>query len=161
MELIRSPLTKNQNTELVSNINSSLIINLYKKDLDTDVTRLFSKIPNVSIYKCLDTGYLFYYPFNIIGDEKLYDDLKDKMPKIYHTPYYPVWKWEYDISLNLIKNEASVLEIGCGEGNFLHKLKEINHTRILKGLELNKVSVDEARLKTLDAEVETIQDFSE
>ena len=157
---IISPVTLKTNTKLKDSISSQAIIDLYKKDLDTDVSRLFKGIDNVSIYECLDTGYLFYYPFNIVGDEKLYDDLKIKMPEIYHTPYYPTWKWEYDITLKLIADSSSVLEVGCGSGVFLNKLNSINPGRKLKGLELNKFSVDEANTKGIDAQVETIQDFS-
>ncbi len=157
---IISPVTFKGNTKLKDTILSQTIIDLYKNDLDTDVSRLFKGIDNVSIYECLDTGYLFYYPFNIVGDEKLYDDLKIKMPEIYHTPYYPTWKWEYDIALKLIAENSSVLEVGCGSGVFLNKLSSINPNRKLKGLELNKFSVKEAITKGIDAQVETIQDFS-
>ena len=155
-----SPVSNSSNVILKNVIESIKIIDLYEDELSTNVTRLFKGIDSVSVYECLDTGYLFYYPFNIIGDEKLYDDLKIKMPEIYNTPYYPLWKWEYDVVLKFITDTSSVLEIGCGSGVFLNKLKTINPGRKLKGLELNKYSVDEANSKGIDAQVETIQDFS-
>lgn len=155
-----SPVTLKSNTKLRNSIPSEKIIDLYKNELDTDVSRLFKEIDHVSVYECLDTGYFFYHPFSVIGDEKLYDDLKIKMLEIYNTPYYPAWKWEYDIVLKHIKDTSTVLEVGCGSGVFLNKLKSINAYRKLKGLELNKFSVEEAISTGIDAQVETIQDFS-
>ena len=158
--MVISPLTNSTNTELQIQIDSEKILERYSLDLQINVERFFLDRKTIDVYKCKDTGYLFYYPFDIIGDEKLYDDLKIKMHEIYHTPYYPDWKWEYDIALKYIQNSKSVLEVGCGSGLFLNKLKSINESRILKGLDLNHFSVNEVKSKGIDAEVKTIQDYS-
>ena len=159
MEIL-SPITNSPNIRLVDKFISNKIIELYKDDLDIDVSNTFENTEHVLIYECLSTGYLFYYPFHIMGDEKLYDELKIKMPEIYHIPYYPEWKWEYDIALQCIKKSETVLEVGCGSGRFLSRLKEDNKDRKLKGLELNQFSVDKAISNGLDVELETIQNFS-
>lgn len=159
--LILSPITHTRNIRLIDTVDTEKIIDLYKSEIDINVGNAFENIDQILIYECLDTGYLFYYPFHIMGTEKLYDDLKIKMPEIYHSPYYPVWKWEYEVSMKFINDSDSVLEIGCGSGKFLNKLREKNCNRKLKGLELNQNTVDENFANGLDVEFKTIQTFSD
>ncbi len=70
------------------------------------------------------------------------------MPVRYNSPYYPAWKWEFDICLQKIKITDKVYEIGCGEGNFLAKLREKGVQQVY-GAELNQNSVDAANAKGL------------
>ena len=79
--MIISPLTKSANTELQIQIDTDKIFERYYLDLQIDVKRFFLDKKSIDIYKCKDTGYLFYYPYHIIGDEKFYDDLKNKISK--------------------------------------------------------------------------------
>ncbi|MBS1600057.1 MAG: class I SAM-dependent methyltransferase [Bacteroidetes bacterium] len=130
---IISPLTKLANTELVNQIPSSLIVNKYRDELQLDVKRFFTT-EMVQIYLCKDSGFKFYHPFNIDGDEKLYQDLQRA-----NRQYYRTWNWENETTYRFIKKSDKILEIGCGSGSFLDRLKqdEINAT----GLELNKDAV--------------------
>lgn len=51
--------------------------------MNIDVSDFFNSIKKVSIYKCLDTGYRFYYPFNISGDNIFYQKLKNFLGTIW------------------------------------------------------------------------------
>lgn len=152
---LKSPVTLSDNTRLVESFSSQIIINAYKTDLDVDVSGFFKGIDKVEVRECLDTGYRFYWPFNILGNEPFYDELKIQLPAKYNAPYYSDWKWEYDICLNYIKKTDIVYEIGCGAGNFLLKLKE-NGSQVY-GTELNYDSVVAATQKGLIVEFITIQ----
>jgi SAM-dependent methyltransferase len=127
---IRSPLTKLRNTELVDVLDTSFIIDCYKKQLNIDVGRFFQGIREIQIYKCLDSGYRFYYPFNTSGDSKFYEDLEK------FSWYYMDWKWEHEIASNIIEPKDRVLEIGCGRGSFMKKVQQKGAGCI--GLELNE-----------------------
>ena len=154
---IFSPVTQSQNIEHLDKISKESIIRHYANDLDIDVSRFFLNIDSVQIIRCLDTGYLFYYPFDIYGDEKFYDELKIQLPVKYNSPYYSSWKWEYEVCSDFIKVSDKVFEIGCGFGDFLLKLKS-KATLHVSGIELNQDSVYQCRKKGLDVENAFIED---
>jgi SAM-dependent methyltransferase len=137
---MRSPVTNTENVRKVISIPSKLIIEIYLKDLKIDVSRFF-KADTVEIFECLDTGYKFYYPFDIVGDDKLYEDLQAT------GGYYSKWNWEHQMAFNQIKPTDKVLEVGCGDGGFIWRLKEANIDCC--GLELNKKAVEACRKKGL------------
>jgi len=130
---MRSPVTNTENVRIVESIPSKLIIRKYLKELNINVSRFF-ETDTVKIFECLDTGYKFYYPFNIIGDDKLYEDLQAI------GGYYSTWNWEHEVAFNQIKKNDKVLEVGCGDGGFISKLKGANIDCC--GLELNKKAVE-------------------
>ena len=148
---IKSPLTNSSNIALERTIETDFIIEEWKK-LGIDVARLFHGISEIYVYKCNDTGYRFYYPFNLEGDSEFYQDLQ-KFPW-----YYMHWKWEYQIAYELIKPGEIVLEIGCGKGDFIEKLKK--HNIYATGLEFNEEAIIKCREKALDVTRETIQEHA-
>jgi SAM-dependent methyltransferase len=157
MKDILSPITHSPNVKVIKKISSKTIVELYQSDLEVDVQTFFNKIDYVFLCKCIDTGFLFYHPENLSGDESFYNRLKVQLPAKYNTQYYSDWKWEYDVCINYIKKTDKVYEIGCGNGNFLMKLAEKGIENI-SGSELNMDSVLSAKNKGLNVEYKTIQD---
>lgn len=131
---IKSPITGGKTT-YVTKIPTEKIIRLYQRY--SDVRHFFNNLEYVSIYKCEDTGYQFYYPFNVAGDGKFYEDLS-KEPL-----YYIPWKAEHTVADNYIKVGDKVLEQGCAKGAFLLKEKETKQI-IPFGTELNEEAKAEA-----------------
>lgn len=150
--MIKSPITGLDNITLEREIPSSFIIEQYKKELGVDVSKFFSGIERISIYKCLDTGYRFYYPFAVSGDDAFYQKL-EKFPW-----YYMDWKWEHDIAENFIKKNDKVLEIGCAKGSFLKKIRESGG--VVEGLEMNSDAMAKCVRDGLSVYPETIEKFS-
>lgn len=131
---VRSPITGSKNIYLEKIIKTSLIIEEYKKSqMNIDVSKYFKNIEEIFVYKCLDTGYRFYYPFNTNGDHKFYENLEN------FPWYYMDWKWEHEMASNIIKPKDQVLEIGCGRGSFLRKMQQKGAD--CAGLELNENAV--------------------
>jgi SAM-dependent methyltransferase len=130
--MIKSPLTGG-NTILVRHIPTAPIIKHYGR---YDIKPLFLGLSEIAIYRCEDTGYEFYYPYNIAGDDLFYQHVS-KEPL-----YYIPWKWEHDIANEYVSVGDTVLEQGCANGDFLIKLKEKKNI-IPVGTELNS----EARTK--------------
>jgi len=141
-----SPVTLKPNVRKVNEILVQKIVYLYKNEFSIDVSTYFKGLEKVSIYECLDTNYRFFYPYSIISDEFLYDELK-----IQHPNYYPSWKWEYEVVLPMLINKKNILEIGCGEGFFLEKIMHKYDITAL-GIDTNKESITEAKKKGVSAE---------
>ena len=133
MNKIESPFFPNdESAELVEVFNSEKIISKYG-DLGIKVGRFF-KNKDVYLYKCLKTGYRFYYPFHTIGDASFYEDLSKNRSNYYSE------RWEHKKALEYISKEDFVLEIGSGFGAFLQMLKNEDIASV--GLELNPHAIE-------------------
>lgn len=150
--MIKSPLT-GKTAKLEENIASSDIIKEYLSQFEYDVSQLFSGINQIGVYKCIDTGYRFYFPFNITGDSAFYEHLQD------FDWYYKPWKWEHENAIKFIKQNMNVLEIGCGTGDFLLKAKERLNAQCV-GIELNKNAITIANQKGVTVYNESIEQHS-
>jgi SAM-dependent methyltransferase len=64
---------------------------------------------------------------------------------------YYGWRWEFDVCLAELKQRlppgSSVMEIGCGEGRFLERVRESGFRAL--GNDLNTTALEEARRKGL------------
>ncbi|MFD1163092.1 class I SAM-dependent methyltransferase [Hwangdonia seohaensis] len=148
MNNIKSPLFLNgKNAELIETFDSETIISKYKA-LNIEVARFF-KTPNISLYKCQKTGYRFYYPFEIVGDARFYEDLSKNKSNYYSE------RWEHKRALNYIEKHDLVLEIGSGFGAFLNMLKASNIQSV--GLELNPYAAEVCAKNGLTVKNELIE----
>ncbi len=147
-----SPLTGSDRVVRVRSIPSAFAIKQYREQFNVDVTRFFEGLNTIGVYKCLDTGYRFYYPWHVAGDGKFYEDLQ-VLPW-----YYMEWKWEHEVARELVNPGQRVLEVGCGSGSFIEKLygEGIECT----GLELNEDAVSKAQQKGLSILNESIENHA-
>jgi 2-polyprenyl-3-methyl-5-hydroxy-6-metoxy-1,4-benzoquinol methylase len=149
---IASPITNTKNTALIKETSTKVIIKYYKEKFDMDVSHLFEGVENLKLLKCKDSGFLFYYPYNIEGDSFFYENLSKK------EWYYMDEKYEHKIIEKIINKEKykKILEIGCGNGSFIKKMSSKN--KEVTGLEINKNEISkDKKFKILD---ETIEDHS-
>lgn len=151
---IISPVTQKANVSLITTLSSDQIVECYRKTNGVNVARFFENTPIVSIYKCEDSGYRFFYPSNIFGDEKFYIELLERTK----GAYYPHTKWEHSFAARQINKGDKVLEIASGDGFFLDLLakKGIQGT----GLELSEGAIALGQAKGLDLRKEFIQDHA-
>jgi len=147
---INSPVTYSNNVSKVDTLKVEDIIEVYKGFSNLSIQKYFSGIQRVDIYKCLDTGYRFFYPFSISGDREFYAFLEKSMN------YYEDWRWEHRIIYRKIALRRKVLEIGCGNGDFIYKLKKEKIADCV-GLEFNHSAIKIARDKGLSVINETIE----
>lgn len=149
---MRSPITGSTHVLLEEKIPVNNIIEGYKSVFSIDVTQYFGDLKEVEIYKCLDTGYRYYYPFSLSGNGSFYDQLQKLQW------YYQDWKWEYDAVFSLIQTNKRILEIGCGKGAFLNKIK--SKAEVCIGLELSTDAVSSGIEQGLDIRQQTVEDFA-
>jgi SAM-dependent methyltransferase len=136
---VKSPLTGRE-SPLTVTIPSSQLVEAYKQAFGYDASHCFNGVPVVGLYQC-DTGFSFYYPFSVVGDESLYRCL-EKFDWNYKED-----KWEHEAALPYILAGDNVLDVGCGEGNFLCKVR--GKDAQVSGIELNRKAAEIARSKGL------------
>jgi SAM-dependent methyltransferase len=152
MEL--SPLTHTEDVTLIETIPSIELVHLWRRELNLDVAREFSKTREVSLYQCNETGLLFYRPSEIVGSAHLYADLQSR------EWYYQVRKWEHDVALDDLRGCRAVLEVGSGTGHFVERL--IKELRVdATGIELNSSAAGEAQKRGLPVYVADLHDFAQ
>jgi 2-polyprenyl-3-methyl-5-hydroxy-6-metoxy-1,4-benzoquinol methylase len=149
-----SPITKRNNTRPITKIKVTDIITLYKKQCDIDVSRFFKNLEEIEIYECQDTSFRFYHPSHTAGDGSFYEELQ----KIYESKgsvYYRPWFYDHQFAWEHIKAGDKVLEVGCGVGMFLEKLKNDNIEAA--GLEFSAFAVKKCQEKGLAVENESLE----
>jgi 2-polyprenyl-3-methyl-5-hydroxy-6-metoxy-1,4-benzoquinol methylase len=92
---------------------------------------------------CMECGLIYYSP-QIIGDSSFYSRLSK------FDWYYPRDKWDFDTAIDLIKEHKpdSVLEVGCGAGEFLSRIAGCVDDTM--GLDINESALSIARSKGLN-----------
>jgi 2-polyprenyl-3-methyl-5-hydroxy-6-metoxy-1,4-benzoquinol methylase len=126
----------------VRTLPSRQLVELYRNELQLDVSKYFMNIPEVTIFECPESGYRFYFPLSIFGDAEFYAELEKK------SGYYPEWKWENETAEKLIATGASVLDIGCGNGSFIREM--IRRKKIVgTGIDTNTEAIAFAKMQQL------------
>jgi 2-polyprenyl-3-methyl-5-hydroxy-6-metoxy-1,4-benzoquinol methylase len=152
MKRVRSPIT-NKVAQFECSISKEWIIDKYYSQLGIDVSKSLWGVNSIKLFRCSETGYRFFYPFNISGDSNLYEKLSEQ--KWYYMP----WKWEHQKVSLLLRPKMKVLEVGCGAGSFLSEIEK-KHSVVVTGLELNKTAVKEAGRVGLPVLLESIEEHS-
>lgn len=147
-----SPFQPDLEAKLTRTIDSKRIIELYK-EVGVDVGRFFEGVENVGIYECRLTKYRFYHPLSLAGDDQFYEELQHAS-----DDYYPEGKLEFEIALGKLSKGERVLEVGCGAGLFLERLREREIEGI--GLEFNDLALEKCRKKGLDVRNGSVADFA-
>ncbi len=152
MTQVRSPLTNTTNVIFEDSLSAQLIIEAYQKDYDIDVADYFKGIDHVKIYKCVETGYRFYFPLHITGKSNLYEQLQRLTDE-----YYQI-RLEHKTAKTFLSIDDSVLEIGCGNGFFLEDIQHL--CRDCTGLEFNDCAIRDAKTKKLNVLDESIYEHA-
>ncbi len=147
-----SPVTGNE-SPAVDEFDVAEIIKGYRQDIGVDVRSSFQQASKLLLYQCPDTGMRFFHPASLAGDGKFYTKLEDR------EGYYCDWKWDYETAWPFIEPGVSVLDIGCGRGAFIDKLKKEKQC-IVHGLELNPSAFSVLQEKGLSSEMQTIEEHA-
>lgn len=135
---VKSPITGGR-TRLIKTTPSENIIKMYG---DFDISKYFHDTQEVKTFECEDTKYIFFYPFDITGDDRYYAHLSK------NNWYYMPWKWEHKVALKEIRSGDKVLEIGCANGDFLKHAADIGAQCM--GIEMNEDAIKICKEKKLN-----------
>jgi 2-polyprenyl-3-methyl-5-hydroxy-6-metoxy-1,4-benzoquinol methylase len=146
---VLSPLTQNDNTELIEEIQTSDLKRLYQKLGFSDLKELQS-FKTIGLYRCLDTDLRFFYP-QATGEAEFYEVLQR------HDWYYLEGKSEYIYTESLINKGNKVLDVGCGRGQFG---SQISAKAEFTGLEFNDEAIKKAQQAGLNVLKQSIEEHS-
>lgn len=124
----------NASATWVESIPAAYIRYLYARKCGLDVTRHLKGVETVDVWVCDRTGYRFYTPTDLAGDESFYQELSAVWPD-----YYQSKRWEFGHAARFVKDNDRVLEIGCGVGHFLKSIEGRCHSAL--GLEFNTEAI--------------------
>lgn len=128
-------------------IPTVLLIEGYRNNFNIDVSEYFAGLDEVAIYRCMDTGYRFFYPFQVAGDSAFYEHFQE------FDWYYMPQKWEHREALLWMAPGMRVLEVGCARGDFLKTAMKEQGVNVV-GLELNKSVSGNGNFEVLHESVE-------
>src|SRR5262245_17387445 len=101
-------------SRLVLSLPTGDIVAAYRKKCGADVSRWFGDLTELHMFECQQTGYRFWRPSSIAGDEQFYRYLSSKWPN-----YYRSERWEYPLVREMLTESDRLIEVGCGRGFFL------------------------------------------
>lgn len=156
--LPNSPITGNSSVRHSDSIEALEIIELYRQQENIEVSKYFEGIVDVDILECGDTGYRFYHPFDIAGDESFYKEL-GKKAEATGVDYDRDWSGDHSVAQRNLLPSDDLLEIGCNTGKFLDSIKA--SVASVRGLEFNAIAADKARSRGLEVLNESIENYAE
>lgn len=127
---------------------------IWKRKVGFDPFLPTEKNGNLRKLLCVKCGLAYFSP-KIIGDHTLYSKLSR------FDWYYPKNKWEFDQAIDLVRQYSpkSVLEVGCGAGEFLHRLAGCADKIV--GVDINEHAIAIARSKGLDVTNQSVTKISD
>ena len=143
-------LCKSKKIKNTQKINTKSIIDLYKIELNIDVTSEFLGTPFIDSWQCQNCKLLFFEP-KTPGSEQFYKNLQ-QLESVYYSDSRP----EFFEALHFINKKDSVLEIGAGSANFAEKLDCYSYV----GLEYSQEAIEKAKNKGIKLMKKSIEDFS-
>lgn len=138
---IVSPLTHSDRCTLVEKIPATRLVTDWNQNFQIDIKDELAGCEEIELYVCNETGLRFFQPSSIAGSETLYAQLQK------FDWFYMPWKWEHEVLYSSLKKGERVLEVGCGKGGFVEKLK--NDGFDVTGIELNSSAAAYANEKGL------------
>jgi hypothetical protein len=75
-DTVKSPITGSSNVKKIDELTEDFFVKNYQQKYGLDVRRFFSEHKKIGVYQCLDSNYIFYYPF-VVGDSGFYEGWKN------------------------------------------------------------------------------------
>ena len=119
----------------IATLDTKRLVAWYESAFGVDITRFFQGTPQIRQYECQRTGYRFWTPSGVAGDEAFYTSLSASRQN-----YYRRSRWEYPLAQARIPRGARLLEIGCGRGYFLSRVEDF--CRSSRGLDFNPAAIN-------------------
>jgi len=140
------------NEVLIEELPVGWLIHEYQKRSGVDVSGCFAGVDRISLYECSKTGYRYWEPFSIAGNEAFYTAMASST----HL-YYPRNRWEYSMARNMLNKKDDVLDISCGRGFFLKSIE--GSVRNWLGLEFSQYAI-ENKITAFPIRIGNIQDLA-
>lgn len=150
MARIACPLTGSTDVQLVREIPTQALESRWRKSFEIDIHEHLKGVTQIRQYYQPQAEFHFFAPTSSAGSGTLYEALAQ------FPWYYIPHKWEHEWAQAKFHTTDRILEIGCGQADFIHRLKGARIGNVV-GLELNAVAAESARGRGLDVRTETVQ----
>ncbi|MCA9064654.1 MAG: methyltransferase domain-containing protein [Planctomycetaceae bacterium] len=148
-----SPITGSSNVSLLREIDTAALARRWSDEFGIAIQGLWDVGAQIQMFRCRDSQVTFAHPASASGTGGLYEKLQQ------FSWYYMPFKWEHQQAVNDIAVGDRVLEVGCGAGGFLQRLKS-SHVEAM-GLELNEAAARHAGENGLHVECCPLHRFAE
>lgn len=142
----RSPLVPDSTTHLVQVFRVRDLIARWKAAFDIDISEELAGLREIALYRCEASQLDFFVPASAEGSAQLYDQLGR------FDWFYMPEKWEFEQGIRDLRGCDKILEVGCGPGFFLQKVKDQLRASIVRGTETNQTLVHRAVERGLKVE---------
>ncbi|MEI8329918.1 MAG: class I SAM-dependent methyltransferase [Chlamydiia bacterium] len=135
---------------------------LSKDNIKNQLSKYFSRdVPDniidtdYSIWRCSETSLEFCWPQEP-GNKNFYEWIS------LFSSYYPNYRWEYGIVSDIISRDSGekcdflVLDVGCGEGDFLDSLKMIDNNKKY-AIDFNESAILSCKEKGLNSFIGSVE----
>jgi 2-polyprenyl-3-methyl-5-hydroxy-6-metoxy-1,4-benzoquinol methylase len=125
---------------------------IWIKNFGFDPFQEFNHGETLNKLSCFECGLIYYSP-EFYGDGNFYAKISK------NDWYYESDKWEFDKALELVHQirPKSILEIGCGSGEFLQKIS--SGVEYSFGIDINESALTSARQKGLEVSSASVNDL--
>jgi 2-polyprenyl-3-methyl-5-hydroxy-6-metoxy-1,4-benzoquinol methylase len=148
----RSPLDPSEPAVIEKRFTAASIVEKYRTYLHVDVSEDLASVDEVLLCRGRESNLRFFWPPTLAGTGRFY-------AKLMSNPHYYLGdKWEYGVAIDALPPRQRVLEVGCGKGDFLAKLRDAGHEGI--GLEINDEAIRLGTASGCDIRRGTIEEFA-
>lgn len=140
-------------TRIVQTFEAAAIIQRWRDLFEMDVASEFSGMSKFELHECEHCSLQYFSPESLCGSGSLYAGL-DRFDW-----YYVPQKWEHLQAISDIRGCRTVLEIGCGWGDFIELAKRSAKIEVW-GLEKNPRAIEEARRRGITLDPSRLEDLA-
>jgi 2-polyprenyl-3-methyl-5-hydroxy-6-metoxy-1,4-benzoquinol methylase len=130
------PLCNEPEPFLVQTFDVSQLIEKWHRVFHMDVTSELQCVEHIELFKCAQCQLQFFMPNHLAGSAQLYVQLEK-------FDWYYMPRWEHDVALEELHPGQTLLEIGCGFGQFVERA--LSRGIQAEGIDLNDSAVAVAR----------------
>ena len=128
----------------------------YRNDWGLEVDDHFQGIHRLSLYRCKDSGYRFFYPPSLAGEASFYDQFWALENPTVHRPKGVV-RDDWQFALERLRPGEKALDVGCAEGAFMEHARQITD---IEGIDENQQGCQIAQRNGLNASCASVAEFA-
>jgi SAM-dependent methyltransferase len=144
------PLCESGRVSLQKTVDARLLEAEWKRVWSINIRDELHGHPQLQLYDCKDCQLQFFVPSDVAGSPRLYEQLEQ------FSWYYMPQKWEHNVALEDLSGLGTVLEVGCGFGDFL-ALGRKRGFEMFEGIEQNPSAVRRAIRQGLKVRMQDIE----
>lgn len=128
-------------TSIIRSIPIDWLVDAWQESFAIDIAQEMRGVSHIDLLECARCRLQFFMPDRVVGSAQLYAQLEK------FDWYYMPRKWEHDVALDDLQGCQTLLEIGCGFGDFVVRARETGIQA--EGIDLNESAVRTAQQRGL------------